>query len=106
MPISRYTSGRPSPREDDLHDVAAHLVGDSVRELARRLRTERSLNPAHPATISRELEHDLRYPGVILEDLLDLLEERDGALVVQNLPEADDERRRFPYRRGIGRKGC
>ena len=92
MPISRWASGLPSTREDDLHDVTANLARDVLRQLARRLRTEGRLDAPHSASISRELEHDLRHAGVILEDFLDPLEKRDRALVVQNLPEANDQR--------------
>jgi len=48
-----------------------------------------------PAAVSRELEHHLRYPGVVLENLLDLLKERDGALVIEHLPESNNERGGF-----------
>ena len=80
-------------RENDFHNVTADLVRDRLRELARRLRAERRLHAPYAATVPRKLEDHLRNAGVILQDLLDLLKKRDGALVIQNLSEADHEGR-------------
>src|SRR5207302_5402626 len=88
-------AGYRSTREDDLDDVTADLAGHRFGEVARGLCSERGLYPTHAAAVSREIEHHLRYAGVILEDFLDLLEKRDGSLVVQDLPESNDERGRL-----------
>ena len=88
--------------KDDLDDVSTDFSRDRIGELARGLRTERRLDPAHPPAVAREVQDDLGHPGVILEDFLDLLEKLDGALVIEHLPEANDERRRILNRRQGG----
>src|SRR5437667_801611 len=84
-----------SAREDDLHDVAADLAGDRFGQFTRRFRPEGSLHPPHPATTPGKLQDDLRRAGIPRKDHLDLLEERDGPVIVQDFPEADEEWRRL-----------
>ena len=93
MPISARRAGYRyrSPWQDDFHNVTADLVRDRLSELARGLRAEGRLYATRAATISRELEDDLRHAGVIFEHLLYLLEECDGALIVEDFPEANNE---------------
>jgi hypothetical protein len=95
FPLGERATDTRSTREDDFDNVATDLMGDRLGQLTRRPRAERRLYPPHAATVSRQLEDHLGDARVVFEDLLDLLEERDGALVIQDLAKADDESKRL-----------
>src|SRR6266508_3610075 len=95
-----------SARQHDLDDITADLVRDGLGELARRQGTERRRNTPDPARGTWQFEDHYGRAGVLLEDQLDPLKDRDRPLVIQGLAKADDElrrgRRHRPRRRWRG----
>ena len=81
----------PWPADAGHFDALADLCHHAGLEIHRGAGAERGRHTPRAPVARRELQHHRHRPGMLCEDLLDTLEQRDRTLVVEHLSEPDDD---------------